>query len=63
MLDRMHLSGIHDRFLVWICHADVKGCDDCTFHMIFPGDIKSRNQFIMIDRKTCDFFHDSTSGI
>ena len=57
MFNRMDFCGIHDRFIVWTCHADIKCSNDRTVHIILSGDIDARFQANMVNGKTCDFFH------
>ena len=57
VLDRVHLSGIHDGFPVGGCHAQVEGCDHSVAVAVFSGDVDAGFEIEMIDRKACDFFH------
>ena len=58
MLDRVHLSSIHDGLFVRGGHAQVKGRDHGVAVAVLSGDINAGFQVEMVDRKTCDFFHE-----
>ena len=57
MLNGVNLGSIHDRLIVWTCHADIKGGDDLIAHAVLAGYIDSREQFQMVDSKTGNFIH------
>jgi hypothetical protein len=57
MLDGVHLSGVHDRFSVGSGHPQIEGRDHGISVAVLAGDIDTRLQVKVIDRKTCDFFH------
>ena len=59
MLNDVHLGRVHYRLLVGAGHAQIKGGDQGAPHRVFPGYVNAGLQFVVIDGKACDFFHDS----
>ena len=58
MFDGVNFSCIHDRLIVWACHADIKGGDDLIAHAVLAGNIDTGKQLQMINSKAGDFIHE-----
>ena len=57
VFDRMDFRRIHDRFIVWACHADIKSGDHSIADFILSGHIDSRHKPDMIHCETRNFIH------
>ena len=51
MLDGMDLGGVHHRFIIGTCHADVKRCDDRVVYCVLSGYVDARHKADMVDGK------------
>ena len=57
VFDRVELRRVHDRLLIRRRHAKIKGRDHLIPVMIYAGNVNSRLQFQVIDRKARYFLH------
>ncbi len=56
MLDRVEFGCVHDWFLIWGSHAQIKRCDRICTDVVLAGYINARLQFDMVYGETCYFF-------
>jgi hypothetical protein len=60
MLNCVNFSSIHDRLIIGLCQAKIKGGDGFSADFVLPGDVQTWMKPDMVNGKTSDFFHGNT---